>query len=149
MAIAAPNPGPCSQADSNKDLIQALDEEPLAEFEYKVSLARGTWDPTLLAPGLTRRRVRSLPPVTLYVGKVPPSITETGLRNVFIRFGDLLEVRLIKNRSGDLNFGFVTFCKRMAAEEAIKEVSRRPPLDLVVNFKHNDRQKEEMREETV
>lgn len=50
----------------------------------------------------------------LYVGNLNHSLNETDLRDVFSGFGDLKEVKIIRDRG----FGFVTFATLEGAERA-------------------------------
>ena len=101
----------------------------------------------------------SRPPVTLYVGDIPPGLNEQGLRHTFQPFGDLLSVNIIRcktvvrdeknvSRARDRlkNFGFVTFCRRSSAASAIENVDRAGPLFLKVRFKVEEEEKVEREE---
>lgn len=88
-------------------------------------------------------QVRSLPPVKLYVGKIPQNLTQQGLRNWFGRFGDLVEVYLNRNPISSHNFGFVTYYSREAAGRAICETNNRPPLNMCVNYCRKSEPKEQ------
>ena len=89
------------------------------------------------------RQVTSLPPVKLYVGKIPQNLTQQGLRNWFGKFGDLVEVYLNRNPSSSHNFGFVTYYSREAAGRAICETNNRPPLNLSVNYSRKSEAREQ------
>jgi len=69
----------------------------------------------------------------LYVGNLPWSIDDNGLKELFTSYGDIEEAVLIKDKfSGrSKGFGFVTFTDDAAAQKAIaemheKEVEGRP-----------------------
>ena len=50
--------------------------------------------------------------------------------------------------AGGFNFGFVTFCNRINAAEAVAMVNRAPPLHLIVTYKIiTDKQKAEKLEQ--
>ena len=91
----------------------------------------------------------SLPPITLYVGGIPLALTREGLANLFTPHGDILRVELLRGKDGRTNFGFVTFCRRPAALSAIENIHKKPPLNMVVNYKMGEREKAERQEKEV
>jgi len=113
----------------------------MGAFHRRVEAALGCWNPSMQHSFASSRRnkVTCSPPVTLWVGNIPPGLAEAGLRHTFQPFGDLLRVNLCRGRDRDTNFGFVTFCRRAAAAAAMEEVHERPPLFLRVNFKVEER----------
>jgi len=62
--------------------------------------------------------------LNIYVGNLPKTTTEEVVRNVFEEYGEVSEVKLIKDQySGDLRgFGFVEMPAKADAEKAIQEV---------------------------
>jgi len=62
--------------------------------------------------------------VNIYVGNLPKSATEELVKQAFQEFGEVSEVKLIKDRySGELRgFGFVEMPSKTEAIAAIKEV---------------------------
>jgi RNA recognition motif-containing protein len=58
----------------------------------------------------------------LYVGNLPYNITQEQLKEIFEKFGEVVEVIIITDKfSGrSKGFGFVTFVDEKAAEEALK-----------------------------
>ena len=62
--------------------------------------------------------------MNIYVGNLPKTTTEEAVRNVFAEYGEVAEVKLIKDQySGELRgFGFVEMPSKSDAEKAIKEV---------------------------
>ncbi|XP_050532306.1 ras GTPase-activating protein-binding protein 1 [Daktulosphaira vitifoliae] len=63
----------------------------------------------------------------LFIGKIPPNVQENDLRNLFEKFGNLLDVRIMKGGSktgGDPstngNFGFVIFESIETAQKVLK-----------------------------
>jgi RNA recognition motif-containing protein len=63
--------------------------------------------------------------MNIYVGNLPKSTTEAAVRNVFSAYGEVSEVKLIKDQySGELRgFGFVVMPTQSEAEKAIAEVN--------------------------
>ena len=61
-------------------------------------------------------------PTKLFVGGFGPTTTVADLRTFFSRFGDLVEVIIIPNRSTGQSrgFGYVSYQSAAAADEAIK-----------------------------
>jgi len=62
----------------------------------------------------------------LFIGKIPPEVQESDLRNLFEKFGNLLDVRIMKggSKTGDPsmngNFGFVIFENVDTAHKVLK-----------------------------
>ncbi|KAE9539388.1 hypothetical protein AGLY_004640 [Aphis glycines] len=62
----------------------------------------------------------------LFIGKIPPEVQESDLRNLFEKFGNLLDVRIMKggSKTGDPsmngNFGFVIFESIDTAHKVLK-----------------------------
>lgn len=62
----------------------------------------------------------------LFIGKIPPEVQESDLRNLFEKFGNLLDVRIMKggSKTGDPsmngNFGFVIFESIETAHKVLK-----------------------------
>jgi RNA recognition motif-containing protein len=58
----------------------------------------------------------------LYVGNLPYNITQEQLKEIFEKFGEVIEAIIITDKfSGrSKGFGFVTFADEKAAEEALK-----------------------------
>jgi len=63
--------------------------------------------------------------MNIYVGKLPYSVTEDDLRAMFVEFGDLESVKIIKDRySGQSKgFGFVEMPSNSEADKAIKALN--------------------------
>lgn len=63
----------------------------------------------------------------VYVGNLPFSIDQNGLKELFSSFGEISEVSLISNKfSGrSKGFGFVTFAKKEDAQKAIQEMNEK------------------------
>lgn len=129
----------------DKELQDALDQD-LGEFDQELSRVGCVWGPEPSFPDFERKVVKSIPPVELHVGRIPLALTKTGLENIFSKFGDILKIDLIRGKGvgvGGFNFGFVTFCSRICAAEAVAMINRAPPLHLIVTYKITDKQKEE------
>jgi len=128
------------------EMIKAL-EEDLRTFHVRVEKSSTWWCPGLQGTITSaRKKVTSHPPVTLYVGDIPPGLNEQGLRHTFQPYGDLLSVNIIRVRERPKNFGFVTFCRRSSAASAIENVDRAGPLFLKVRFKVEEEEKVEREE---
>ncbi|MFH0737585.1 MAG: RNA-binding protein [Candidatus Micrarchaeota archaeon] len=61
----------------------------------------------------------------LYVGNMPFSVTQEGLKEMFAVFGDITEVTVITDRrtGRSKGFGFVTFSDDAAADKAIADMN--------------------------
>jgi RNA recognition motif-containing protein len=61
----------------------------------------------------------------LYVGNMPFSVTQEGLREMFAVFGEVTEVTVIMDRRSGRSkgFGFVTFSDDAAADKAIADMN--------------------------
>ena len=121
-----------------------LEAEDMGTFHSHLESVAGGWGSRTRGSVLqeNNRRVSSSPPVTLYVGSIPLGLTREGLQNTFLPFGDLLKVNLVKGKDSRFNIGFVTFCKRRDAVEAIYNVHQRAPLFLVVKYNMGPEEKE-------
>jgi RNA recognition motif-containing protein len=64
-------------------------------------------------------------PTKLFVGGLSPATTAADLRAFFSRFGELVDVVVVANRSTGQSrgFGFVSYQSSAAADEAIKEMN--------------------------
>merc|ERR1719193_1820258 len=125
------------------EMMEAL-EEDLREFHGRIEKSSTWWCPGLQGTTASgRKKGSSRPPVTLYVGDIPPGLNEQGLRHTFQPFGDLLSVNIIRARDRRKNFGFVTFCRRSSAASAIENVDRAGPLFLKVRFKVEEEERVE------
>ena len=62
--------------------------------------------------------------MNIYVGNLPKTTTEDAVRKVFAEYGEVTEVKLIKdNYSGELRgFGFIEMPTKADAQKAIEEV---------------------------
>jgi hypothetical protein len=72
-----------------------------------------------------RPRQADFGPTKLFVGGFGPSTTVADLRTFFSKFGELVEVVIVSNRSSGQSrgFGFVSYHSAAAAEEAIKNMN--------------------------
>ena len=131
--------------DPDEELRKYLDQDDVIEFERKQQLVSSIWQDQDV-PQLEekpRNTVGSVPPVKLYVGKIPQGLKKQGLINTFVKFGELIDVDLIRNSNSSHNFGFVTFLNREAAGEAISFVNNAPPLYMTVRYSRKDKSQEE------
>ncbi|KAJ6801973.1 uncharacterized protein M6B38_192880 [Iris pallida] len=75
-------------------------------------------------PTYTTPQLPPVPPdnditnTTLYVGGLDPNVSEEELRQIFVQFGELVYVKIPAGKG----CGFVQFCTRVSAEEAIKRM---------------------------
>ena len=62
--------------------------------------------------------------MNIYVGNLPKTTTEEAVRKLFEEFGEVAEVKLIKDQySGELRgFGFIEMPDQSGAQKAIQEV---------------------------
>ena len=62
--------------------------------------------------------------MNIYVGNLPKTTTEEAVRKVFEEYGEVAEVKLIKDQySGELRgFGFIEMPAQSDAQKAIQEV---------------------------
>ncbi len=63
----------------------------------------------------------------LYVGNLPWSMNEQGLKDLFAQFGEITEAIIINDRytNRSKGFGFVTFANEADAEKAIAEMAEK------------------------
>lgn len=63
--------------------------------------------------------------MNIYVGNLPKTITEEAVRKVFTEYGEVDEVKLIKDQySGELRgFGFIEMPSKADAQKAIEEAN--------------------------
>ena len=134
----------------DEKIQKALDQD-MGEFEWERSRARvgRTFETELNFLDFETKVVTSIPPVTVHVRRIPPTLNRSGLENIFSKFGDILKMDLIRGKVGGgvFNFAFVTFCSRFVAAKAVAMVNRAPPLHLLVSFKISDMQKTERLEQ--
>ena len=62
--------------------------------------------------------------MNIYVGNLPKTTTEEAVRTIFAEYGEVAEVKLIKDQySGELRgFGFIEMPSKPDAQKAIQEV---------------------------
>jgi hypothetical protein len=72
-----------------------------------------------------RPRQADFGPTKLFVGGFGPSTTVADLRTFFSRFGEIVDVIIVPNRSTGQSrgFGFVSYQSAAAADEAIKNMN--------------------------
>ncbi|CEP60076.1 U1 snRNP complex subunit SNP1 LALA0_S01e02498g [Lachancea lanzarotensis] len=61
---------------------------------------------------------------TIFVGRLPYSFTEVELQKLFVRFGEIDRVRVVRNRSNNKSrgYGFVAFKEEHSARTACREI---------------------------
>ena len=63
--------------------------------------------------------------MNIYVGNLPKNTTEETVREIFAKYGEVSEVKLIKDRYSDelRGFGFIEMPSNSDAQKAIQEVN--------------------------
>ncbi|SCU95836.1 LAME_0F13696g1_1 [Lachancea meyersii CBS 8951] len=61
---------------------------------------------------------------TIFVGRLPYSVTEVELQKLFVRFGDIEKVRVVRNKMTNKSrgYGFVAFKEEHSARSACREI---------------------------
>ena len=64
--------------------------------------------------------------MNIYVGQLPPSVTEEDLREIFKEFGEIVSLNLMKDRfSGQSKgYGFIDMPDNSQADKAIKALNK-------------------------
>ena len=75
--------------------------------------------------------------MNLYVGNLPYKLTDSELKDLFVPFGEVKSVKIIKDQNTDRSkgFGFVVMADGNDAQQAIKELDGTNVLDrqIIVN----------------
>lgn len=80
----------------------------------------------------------------LHVSNIPATLSKDALSNLFSKYGRLVECWVNNNeRMGDVTHGTVAYANDFEAATAIKEVDRKPPLNLYVRIKLSQTELEE------
>jgi len=100
-----------------------------------------------------KKLVTSSPTVTLMVTRIPSTITEEGLENIFRDFHVLCQ-RLCVNKGGfagvrGLNYAYVTLASNSEADLAIEKLNMQPPLNLGVRYKPSEEERVKAREQDL
>lgn len=68
--------------------------------------------------------------VKLFVGQVPPEMTEDDLKSIFLDYGDVKEVIILKNRATGLSkgAGFIKYATKEEAQAAINALHEQRTL---------------------
>ncbi|KAG8212635.1 hypothetical protein J437_LFUL018673 [Ladona fulva] len=102
-----------------------------------------------LQPCFRKRSEIQRPLCKLFVHQIPRTLTEEGLRNLFLKFGIPRSVYLCKKPSPyNLYWALVEYSTVSEGQEAINGLNGRPPLNLSVQFARSDGEKERLRKET-
>ena len=116
-----------------------LEKDDLLEFDKTQSKISSLFhlddleDLQVLEEQQDKKKLKCLPPVKIFVGNIPLALNSNGLRNIFSKFGDLLEVSKPRpTRDGQHSFGFVTFASPKSAVQAISRLNDAKPLFLKV-----------------
>ncbi|CAB4054872.1 unnamed protein product [Lepeophtheirus salmonis] len=72
--------------------------------------------------------------VRLRVDNIPPSLDESGLKNLFSNYGTVLESRIFRRLWRETRGGLISFASRTEASEAIDGINEAKPLFLKVFF---------------
>uniref|UniRef100_A0A8D8YBU2 RRM domain-containing protein n=3 Tax=Cacopsylla melanoneura TaxID=428564 RepID=A0A8D8YBU2_9HEMI len=81
--------------------------------------------------------------VKLYVSKIPKHITESGLRNIFAKHGNVLYVHLVSKKDQSYRYGFVSLSNIIEADRAIQGLNHKPPFNLHIEFEMSEQDKNE------
>ncbi|KAL1461182.1 hypothetical protein WDU94_013105 [Cyamophila willieti] len=81
--------------------------------------------------------------VKLYVSKIPKDITESGLRNIFAKYGKVLQVYLKSKKDRSHHYGFVSLSNIIEADRAIQGLNHKPPYNLHIEFEMSEQEKKE------
>ena len=100
-----------------------------------------------------KKVVTSSPTVTLMVTRIPSTVTEEGVTNLFLDF-TVLNLRLIVNKGGfagvrGLNYAYVTVASNDEAIQAIGKLNMQPPLNLGVAYKPSEETRVKLREQDL
>jgi RNA recognition motif-containing protein len=101
-----------------------------------------------------KKVVTSSPTVTLMVTRIPSTITEEGVNNLFLECGTVLNFRLVINKGGfagirGLNYAYVTLATSDEATLAIEKLNMQPPLNLGVALKPSEEERLKTREQDL
>ena len=101
-----------------------------------------------------KKVVTSSPTVTLMVTRIPSTIIEEGVNNLFLECGTVLNLRLIVNKGGfagirGLNYAYVTLASSDEATLAIEKLNMQPPLNLGVALKPSEEERLKTREQDL
>jgi len=81
-----------------------------------------------------KKVVTSRPVFKLFIDKLPLSINESGVGNIFREFGEILYIYINKTPNRSTNWAKVSFATKDEANNAIKKVNGQPPLFLHVKL---------------
>jgi len=89
----------------------------------------------LRVPVVKEKKVAMSRPVfKLFIDKLPLSINESGVGNIFREFGEILYIYINKTSTRTTNWAKVSFATKDEANNAIKKVNGQPPLFLHVKL---------------
>merc|ERR1719319_446080 len=81
-----------------------------------------------------KKVVTSRPVFKLFINKLPLSINESGVGNIFREFGEILYIYINKTPNRSTNWAKVSFATKDEANNAIKKFNGQPPLFLHVKL---------------
>ncbi|XP_022254997.1 uncharacterized protein LOC106470659, partial [Limulus polyphemus] len=133
------------QSEKGRYTFQNLDDwDPLSEDYNSLTFNSYSWGPGANLP------VEFLPPrkmlgsvqqgdakkVVLFVKGVPPGMEKEGLKNLFAPYGRVLYVHIGQSRNPKYitGYGMVHLSSLAEAETAIRELHKKPPLGLIIEF---------------
>ncbi|XP_075223493.1 uncharacterized protein LOC142325515 isoform X2 [Lycorma delicatula] len=77
----------------------------------------------------------------LYVSGIPHEMTQDMFANIFSSCGKVSKVSIGRSSGVPYDYGFVTYTTLREAERAIRELNRKPPYNLRVEFKEDEESK--------
>ncbi|SCU85979.1 LADA_0D11320g1_1 [Lachancea dasiensis] len=69
---------------------------------------------------------------TIFIGRLPYSVTEVELQKHFIRFGEIEKVRVVRDKTSGKSrgYGFITFLEETSARTACREIGVHRGMDI-------------------
>jgi len=143
---------PETTEDTETNSSNALDMSTANGADSNATTGFDSYPPPSL-PQVTATSPTDVPnPCKLFVGQVPRSMTETELRPMFVPFGEIVEITIIRDRftQQSRGCGFVTFADPSSAAAAIAALHNKhtlPPATHPVQVKYADSDKEKTAKE--
>ncbi|XP_063244129.1 uncharacterized protein LOC134543175 [Bacillus rossius redtenbacheri] len=77
----------------------------------------------------------------LYINGLPQGLSKRGLTNIFYNYGVPFDVTICRGAESGHQFAFVSFRTEKEAEKAIRELHKKPPVHLRVEFARSEEDK--------